>query len=64
MEIVREVDIDRLRMFYALIPPRMPRGSPSNRRRILASARFQAFAAKQGLSYREAQKLCSGKSVS
>ena len=55
------MDIARLLMLYDLIPPRMPRGSPQNQRRIGASARFKAYAKSQGLSFREALKLCREK---
>ncbi len=58
------MDLDRLLMFYDLIPPRMPRGSPQNQRRIPATARFKAYAKSQGLSFREALKLCREKKES
>lgn len=55
------MDIDKLKMLQRLIPPRLPRGSPENKRRMSASARFQAEAKSQGLTYREAQEICREK---
>ena len=55
------MDLDRLKMLHSLIPPREPRGSPQNKRRIPATARFQAYAKSQGLTYWEALKLCRDK---
>lgn len=58
------MDIARLLELCNQIPPRQPRGSPSNKQRIAASSRFKAEAKRQGLTFVEALKLCREKKES
>ena len=57
------MDLDRLMELYKQIPPRQPRGSPSNLDRISAKAKFGHEAIRQGLTISEAFILCHEKSV-